>query len=121
MLNRGRILSQRGRGREDISPIESLVNLVDVMLVFICGLLISIIIYWNINMENLVIILDEGQLREIENPGEVTEQIQSFDEYGELGSAVLDPRTGTLYVVDDNEDDSGTEGETPTPGSGEAE
>ena len=98
MLDRGRILSRRARYREDISPVESLVNLVDVMLVFICGLLISIIIFWNINMENLVIILDQEQLIEIENPDVLNEQMKAIDSYGDLGAAVLDPRTGTFML-----------------------
>lgn len=101
MLNRGRILSKRAQYREEISPMESMVNLVDVMLVFICGLLISIIIFWNINMGNLVVILDQKQLIKIDNQEELTEQMKGISSNDDVGAAVLDPRTGNLYVMDD--------------------
>lgn len=116
MLNRGRILSKRAEYREEISPMESMVNLVDVMLVFICGLLISIVIFWNVDMNNLVVILDQDQLIEIENPEEMNEQMQGVSSSDDIGSAIFDPQTGKLYVVDDNGNASGTEEETPESG-----
>ncbi|HWP97905.1 MAG TPA: DUF2149 domain-containing protein [Syntrophomonadaceae bacterium] len=101
---------------------ESMVNLVDVMLVFICGLLISIIIYWNINMKNLVIILDQKQLVKIDNPKEVTEQMKAVSAYGDVGFAVRDPKTGNLYVMDNKDKTSGAKaGEKTVPGNGAAE
>ena len=122
MLDRGRILSKRAKYREEISPMESMVNLVDVMLVFICGLLISIIIYWNINMKNLVVILDQKQLTKIDNPEEVTEQMNAVSSYGDVGSAVMDPKTGKLYVLDNKDKTSGTKvGETALSSNGAAE
>lgn len=99
MLKRGRLQSKRASYREEISPMESMVNLVDVMLVFICGLLISIIIFWNINMKNLVIILDQKQLIKINNPKELTTQMKDKSSSGNVGSAVLDPKTGKIYIV----------------------
>ncbi|MHC6179080.1 DUF2149 domain-containing protein [Clostridium sp. JNZ X4-2] len=98
MLNRGRLQSKRASYREEINPMESLVNLVDVMLVFICGLLLSIIIFWNINMKNLVIILDQKQLIKINNPKELTTQMKDKSSSGSVGSAVLDPKTGKIYI-----------------------
>lgn len=114
MLNRGRILAKRAGYREEISPMESMVNLVDVMLVFICGLLISIIIYWNINMDNLVVILDQEELVQIENPEELTEQIKGISSNDDVGAAVMDPKTGNIYVVEDKDKTSRTEeGDNP--------
>ena len=101
MLNRGRLIGKRNEGREDISPMESLVNLTDMMLVFICGLLISIIIFWNVDMDNIVIIYDESQLVKIENPEEMEQQMEISVSSGELGTAVLDPDTGEIFVIDD--------------------
>lgn len=113
MINRGRIISRRNAHREEISPMESMVNLVDVMLVFICGLLISIVMYWNLNMDNLMVILDNEQLIQIDNPEELPEQLQGLspDENG-LGTAIMDPKTGDVYVVGEKDDVSGTEEET---------
>jgi len=100
MLNRGRLIGKRNTNREDISPMESLVNLTDMMLVFICGLLISIIIFWNVDMDNIVIIYDESQLVKIENPEELTQEMELNISSGELGTAVLDPDTGEIFVID---------------------
>lgn len=100
MLNRGRIISRRASYREEISPMESMVNLVDVMLVFICGLLMSIFAYWNISMDGLVAVADQDQLVQIDNPEEITAQMQTVSSYDSVGSAVLDPKTGNLYVMD---------------------
>lgn len=99
MLNRGRLQSKRASYREEISPMESMVNLVDVMLVFICGLLISIVIFWNIDMKNLVVILDQKQLMKINNLEELNAQIKDKGSSDNVGSAVLDPKTGKIYIV----------------------
>ncbi len=90
-----------------------MVNFVDVMLVFICGLLISIIIYWNLNMDNLVFVLDDQQLIQIDNPEDMPEQMQGLSpDDDSLGTAIMDPKTGSVYVVGGKGDTSGTEDET---------
>jgi hypothetical protein len=103
MARRGRIHKKNTRIREEISPMESMVNLVDVMLVFICGLLISIIAYWNIDMDNLVTIINQQQMVRIDDPQEITEHMGAFDGYSDVGSAILDPKSGDVYVLDDQE------------------
>lgn len=103
MTEGSRIMAGRIRYKEEISPIESLVNLVDVMLVFICGLLISIIIFWNVGVENMVIVLDQSQLRLVEDAEELTQTMEVMGGYGDLGTVVLDPRTGSVYVIGDKE------------------
>lgn len=100
MSSRGRILIKRAKYREEISPMESMVNLVDVMLVFICGLLISIIIFWNVNVTNLVFILDQKELVKVENPEVLSGQLKGISASDDIGSAVMDPRTGDIYVID---------------------
>jgi len=79
---------------------ESMVNLVDVMLVFICGLLISIIIFWNINAKNLVFILDQKELVKVENPEVLSGRLKDISAGDDVGSAVLDPGTGDIYIID---------------------
>lgn len=100
MSSRGRILTKRAKYREEISPMESMINLVDVMLVFICGLLISIIIFWNVNVTNLVFILDQKELVKVENPEVLSGQLKGISASDDIGSAVMDPRTGDIYVID---------------------
>ena len=41
---------------------ESVANLVDIMLVFACGLMVAIIIYWNVDLNNIVNIIDQEHI-----------------------------------------------------------
>lgn len=77
-LERGR-RGRRGSAREDVNPMESVANLVDIMLVFICGLMIAIIMFWNVDLDNL--------------------QDRQSDSYEDIGQVYQDPETGKIYVV----------------------
>lgn len=112
MLSKGRIIGRRAKAREEISPMESMVNLVDVMLVFICGLLVSIFIYWNIDAGNLSAVIDRQQLVRVDDPEEVEAAAGSLEGMERQGSAVMDPNTGDIYVVggDEGDDSTGTQG-----------
>ena len=89
-LNRRR--RNRGMEREEASPMESVANLIDVMLVFICGLIIAIIVFWNVDLENL----DQ----------------RTESSYEDVGQVYQDPDTGKVYVIQQNPSDEtpGTEG-----------
>ena len=89
-LNRRR--RHRGMEREEASPMESVANLIDVMLVFICGLIIAIIVFWNVDLENL----DQ----------------RTESSYEDVGQVYQDPDTGKVYVIQQNPSDEtpGTEG-----------
>jgi hypothetical protein len=65
---------------------ESIVNLIDIMLIFACGLMVSIAALWGLDM-NTTSSLDEGG-------------------YQDIGRIYEDPETGKLYVVSPAEDDS---------------
>ena len=66
---------------EDINPLEGAINIVDAMLVFACGLMLALVINWNvdlglgqqrINLEQGREVIDNPQIREdlIETQGE---------------------------------------------------
>jgi len=38
------------RATEDVNPLEGVVNIADVMLVFACGLMLALAVYWNIEL-----------------------------------------------------------------------
>ena len=90
----------RGAEREEASPMESVANLIDVMLVFICGLIIAIIVFWNIDLENL----DQ----------------RTDSSYEDVGQVYQDPETGKIYVIQQTPSDetSGTEGTGAAEGTG---
>ena len=59
-----RVTGKKGRLRvgkkdEDFNPMEGMANLADVMLVFACGLILALIINWNVDMTTI------GQTEEV--------------------------------------------------------
>lgn len=89
---------RRIRAEEDISPMEGVANLVDVMLVFACGLMLALIINWNVD---LTAVIDRNKLQEVENAEQVEQNMESVqaDQYESMGSAYLDPETGKVYII----------------------
>jgi hypothetical protein len=79
---------------------ESIVNLIDIMLIFACGLMVSIVALWGLDIANDVSPNEGG--------------------YQDIGRIYEDPETGKLYVVSPAEDEASETGETgdvPSPNS----
>lgn len=98
---------RRGGGRAEVKPMESVANLVDIMLVFACGLMVAIIIYWNVDLNHIVNIIDQDQLVEITDSETIEENQAAISDYDNLGTAIEDPNTGKMLVVDGENIDSG--------------
>ena len=64
------------------SPMESIANIVDVMLVFACGLLLALVTVWNVD------VVEESQS-------------VSKDNLQEAGKVYRDPDTGNLYFIEE--------------------
>ncbi len=78
------------------NPMESIANIVDVMLVFACGLLLALVTVWNVDIgldrpDNMY------QVSSVENE---TNNVQQ-DGLVEAGKVYRDPETGALYFVED--------------------
>ena len=87
-------------GEEDFDPMRGTSNLTDAMLVFACGLLLALIVRYNVPIANhLTEATPTGEMTQIEDPGELTE---STDDGGmglqEMGTTYFDPQTGQYYV-----------------------
>ena len=79
------------------SPMESIANIVDVMLVFACGLLLALVTVWNV---------DIGLDRPDDNMYEVSDVVAGSenvdkDNLVEAGRVYQDPDTGALYFVEE--------------------
>ncbi|MDR1605264.1 MAG: hypothetical protein LBS10_10870 [Gracilibacteraceae bacterium] len=76
-----RLRSRRPRRlrREEIDPAEGVANLADLMLVFICGLMLSIIMYYHVSFGEPASGADSGLV--------------------ESGYVYVDPETGKAYAV----------------------
>ena len=76
------------------SPMESIANIVDVMLVFACGLLLALVTVWNVDIG-----LDRpDNMYEVSDVVEGSQNVQK-DNLQEAGKVYRDPDTGKLYFI----------------------
>lgn len=80
-------------------PMESMGNLMDVMLVFACGLMVALVAHYNVNLNASPDL--KGSVEELNEPLEqVAEGIANDSTaYAEVGSVYRDVETGQLYIV----------------------
>lgn len=91
---------------EDEDPRASLVNLVDVMLVFACGLLAAL----SAGGQTMLVKpkeIEQGQ--EIKAPDIASSSSHLGNGYQSVGQVYRDPKTGKLVLIEN------TEGKTPLP------
>ncbi|MBE6045706.1 MAG: DUF2149 domain-containing protein [Clostridiales bacterium] len=99
----GRNRLRRNRKTETFSPMEGIGNMADAMLVFACGLIVALILSWNVD------VTDTGEINkpvdakyEVEGIENGTEQVIEDDQnLEEMGTVYRDPETGKYYVVED--------------------
>lgn len=103
-----RLSNSRGKLRvvhktEEFSPMEGVGNMADCMLVFALGILLALIISWNVDLS------EEGEIGqsfdtkyEVENiEDNATEEISGDENLQEMGKVYKDPETGKYYVVEE--------------------
>ena len=101
----------RGKGlrssskRQDFNPAEGILNLADVMLVFACGLMLSLVINWNIDINVEEVDMSVGsEVDQVENLNdEMAEQMNSEEGYEKMGTLYKDPVTGKMYMLTQDE------------------
>ena len=91
--------------REDeINPMDGVANLADVMLVLACGLMLALIINWNVDIggnTNSAVAVNKGQeVSELDGlTGSGGEALNDDTKYEKMGTVYKDPATGKLYMV----------------------
>lgn len=85
---------------EDIDPMSGTSNLVDAMLVFACGLLLALVVKYNVPLNaEMAQATQTGDMTQIENPDTLTDSREDGGKgYEEVGTTYRDPETGQLYV-----------------------
>jgi hypothetical protein len=85
---------------------EGAINIVDAMLVFACGLMLSLVIYWNVDIKNKEL-KPAGVSQEIKE-NEISGNEKSADDlktdpakYEKMGSVYVDPETGKMYMIEE--------------------
>ena len=102
-LDKGRGKLRRNRKLEEFSPMEGVGNMADVMLVFACGLLLALIMSWNVNVSETGKIQDNQQKKyEVQNIDQQANlEVNGEDELEEMGTVYKDPKTGKYYVIEE--------------------
>lgn len=84
-----------------INPLDGVANLADIMLVFACGLMLALLVRWNLNFRDIqpTVIPEENMIEmDIEDLEAVSDSITS-KEYEEKGKVYVDPETGEMYLI----------------------
>lgn len=90
---------------EELNPLEGTFNLVDAMLVFSCGLMVSIIINWGVKLSPVTLnSLEKQELKDdIEQTSDEIVNVTQGDSYEEMGMVYRDHKTGKLYLMSEKE------------------
>lgn len=96
----------------DDDPMSSMANMVDIMLVFACGLLCALVTYLQLDTimfqdltleEKRALVKRLSSMQEIENLEQMEERdVQSMTKDGdmeELGTVFFDPKTGKMLMI----------------------
>lgn len=84
---------------EDVDPMSSLGNIGDIMLVFACGLMVALVLAWNVDLAQFQQV-DVGE--ELDAKPEAVEQMLEGggSTYIEAGTVYMDAETGKYYLVE---------------------
>ncbi len=85
--------------REEINPLDGIVNLVDAMLVFACGLMLSIVIYWGVDLSQVKDVISTEDLVEVEDLEEAVKDGSFAEGFTSKGMVYEDPKTGRMYII----------------------
>ncbi len=100
---------------EETDPLSGMANLMDVMMVFCCGLMVALVVSWNLQS---VIFKEKTpeerqrmqqrlqQIMEVDKGRELKE-VPDFEEgsgegFNEMGTVFQDPKTGKLILIEGN-------------------
>lgn len=100
----GRLTSSK-KTIEDINPMDGIANLVDAMLVLAVGIMLALIMNWNVDIGVSEEYLKENaqELEQVEDLNQdQTEDVTSDESLQEMGKVYKDPKTGKLYMITPN-------------------
>ena len=87
--------------QEDVDPMTSMSNVGDVMLVFACGLMVALVVAWNVDLAKFQQVETNEELDE-DSIEQMTEQLYGEgNAFVEKGKVYQDPATGKYYLVED--------------------
>ncbi len=102
-MNGGLRSGRRRTMAEEVNPLEGAINIVDAMLVFACGLMLSLVMHWNVNLDQIGERVNLERGREVTQAPEIRDDlIEAKDQgklYEKMGTVYKDPATGQLFML----------------------
>lgn len=99
----GGLRSRRLRAPDDVNPLEGAINIVDAMLVFACGLMLSLVIHWNVDLGQVGDRVDLKRGQEISGVQDKQDSLLETRNreklYEKMGTVYKDPATGQLFML----------------------
>ncbi|MGD8400367.1 MAG: DUF2149 domain-containing protein [Bacillota bacterium] len=112
---RNRLRPRKPVGDEGLDPMAALANLLDIMLVFACGLMVALVLSWrlqNVLFDPTVSPQQKKQMlqavqkmvqvekgRRLQQMPDLAGQGGGAAGYNEMGTVFRDPKTGKLFMV----------------------
>lgn len=95
------------RATEDVNPLEGVVNIADVMLVFACGLMLALAVYWNIELGPVGEHIDLNKGKEVTETPQIRDDLVETPDKGKIyervGTVYKDPVTGQLFMLTESD------------------
>lgn len=83
----------------ELDPMSGIANLVDVMLVFACGLLLALVVNYGVDLSSMPTVTPDGDMTNVDNPDQITRSTDDGGKgYEDIGQAYRDPETGKIYI-----------------------
>ena len=90
---------------EEVNPLEGAINIVDAMLVFACGLMLALVIRWNVDLAQAGARINVNQGQEVAPDANIRNDLVKSEGKGQLyekmGTVYKDPGTGKLFMLTD--------------------
>jgi hypothetical protein len=90
---------------EEANPLEGAINIVDAMLVFACGLMLALVIRWNVDLAQYGDPVKVTQGEEVTDDADIRSDLVETEGEGRLyqkmGTVYKDPATGKLFMLTD--------------------
>ena len=91
------------KAREDVDPMMSLSNVGDIMLVFACGLMVALVVAWNVDLGKFTQVEMDQELAK-DDIEQITEQLYGEgNAFVDKGRVYQDPTTGKYYLVEEDD------------------
>ena len=89
---------------------SSLGNIGDIMLVFACGLMVALVVAWNVDLGKFTQVQMDQEIQQ-DDIEQITEQLYGEgNAFVEKGTVYQDPVTGKYYLVEDESSSSSAGG-----------